>query len=237
MRRRDQGNRLSPAAPDSKRLSNRLAKLAGPALLFWLPALAFFKIADEVREKEEVRVDSAFLQWLHSGATPTLDRIAIALTSMGSAPAITIAAVLISATLFRARHRRAAAFVVASVGGAAIADTLLKLWFQRVRPSLWSPVITELDYSFPSGHSMLSMVLALVIVSLLWQTRWRALSIALAVVYVFVIGLTRLYLGVHFPTDVVAGWCAGSIWVVITAKAIRSPLGSHRPAPPTPIQE
>jgi undecaprenyl-diphosphatase len=106
-----------------------------------------------------------------------------------------------------------AAFFTVAVAGAWSINIMAKLLFQRVRPALWQSPVPEHDYSFPSGHAMLSMAIAGSLIILAWPTclRWPALiggSIG-----VLGIGLSRLYLGVHYPSDIIAGWCASLLWV------------------------
>ena len=91
-------------------------------------------------------------------------------------------------------------------------DGIAKIFFGRVRPALWTSILPETTFSFPSGHSMISASLAFALVVLLWRTRWRYPALICAVPAVFLVGLSRLYLGVHYPSDVLGGWCAGLIW-------------------------
>jgi undecaprenyl-diphosphatase len=119
------------------------------------------------------------------------------------------------AVLHLLRRRRAAVVLAVGVGGAALINTLLKLAFHRVRPELWTPLVVERSFSFPSGHAMVSSALACSVTYILWHTRWRWLAVGLGLAVVVAIGLSRLYLGVHYPTDVLAGWTVGFFWVVI----------------------
>src|SRR3990167_6860759 len=91
----------------------------------------------------------------------------------------------------------------------------LKLLFGRSRPELWTHLVTESSYSFPSGHAMLSSALALALVSIFWGTKYRVTVAIGAALYIAMIGFTRLYLGVHYPSDIIAGWCASFAWVII----------------------
>ena len=202
---------------DRTNLKEHAPKLLLSALLFWLPAIAFFRIADEVREREAIRVDTSLLEWLHGFATPGINRLAVFVTTLGDGWLIGIIAACIGAYLLYKRNWRQTIFFLGSVCGAGAANIALKLLFHRARPSLWSPILPENDYSFPSGHAMLTVAFALSLVYLLWETCWRWLAVAVAVLYVAAVGVSRLYLGVHFPTDVLAGWCASLIWVGIMA--------------------
>lgn len=126
-------------------------------------------------------------------------------------PAIIILALLLRLVL---KQPHAAFFVSASFTGAWALNIVTKAMFHRVRPALWESPLPEGDYSFPSGHAMLSMALATALVFLAWPTRLRWPVLVCAVPAVIGVGLSRLYLGVHFPSDIVAGWCASLIWVM-----------------------
>jgi membrane-associated phospholipid phosphatase len=185
------------------------------ALAILVPATLFLKLAAEVRERQSPQLDTAVLIWLHHSATPTLDRIATLLTDLGG-PGVIIGVTLISAIVLYLKHRRRAmTMLLLGVGGAAIINLVLKTAFQRVRPELWVQVVTEKSFSFPSGHAMASSALALTVILMLWHTRLRYPALILGTLYIGIIGLTRLYLGVHYPTDVLGGWLVSFIWVFI----------------------
>jgi membrane-associated phospholipid phosphatase len=114
--------------------------------------------------------------------------------------------------LWKKLPREAFFFSVCTLG-AGLVNLLAKLFFGRARPDLWASIAPESDYSFPSGHAMASMAVAAALVLMLWPTRFRWLTVALGLIYVLAIGLTRLYLGVHYPTDILGGWCASLAWV------------------------
>ncbi|MEW6497887.1 MAG: phosphatase PAP2 family protein, partial [Cyanobacteriota bacterium] len=104
--------------------------------------------------------------------------------------------------------------VIAAVG-AAVLNNLLKILFGRARPELWERIVDVRQYSFPSGHAMISLVIFGMIGYLLSTKfpQWRGWIIGLTIVLVTGIGLSRLYLGVHWPTDIVAGYAAGLVWL------------------------
>jgi undecaprenyl-diphosphatase len=104
-------------------------------------------------------------------------------------------------------------FFFLSVVGAGCLNLLAKLAFGRTRPDLWVSIAPEADYSFPSGHAMATMAMGAAVICLAWPTRQRWVVVALAVPFVIGIGLSRLYLGVHFPSDILGGWCASVAWV------------------------
>jgi undecaprenyl-diphosphatase len=118
-----------------------------------------------------------------------------------------------------ARKRGAALLVLASVGGGALLSTLLKLSFERPRPDLVPHAVAVYTASFPSGHAMLSAVTYLTLGTLLARIqprrRLRAYIVAVAVLLTLLVGTSRVYLGVHWPTDVLAGWCLGAAWAML----------------------
>lgn len=183
--------------------------------------LLFAKLADSVREREHIRFESGVLTGIHHLATPNLDRLAIIVTNAGSAEAVIAITLLVTGWLLYRRHRFDALLLVSGVGGASVANILLKLMFHRDRPSLWAPLITEHSYSFPSGHAMASSALGFCLIYLAWSNRWRWAVLLFASAYIIFVGISRLYLGVHYPSDVIAGWCVSFIWVSIVITILK----------------
>lgn len=184
-------------------------------ILFWTPVVVFLKIAGEILERQPMGVDTTLLEWIHSTATPTLDVIFLFITNLGNVEYILpITAFLILYLLYK-KQRLNALIVAFGVGGAAAANFILKHLFHRDRPAFWHSLITETGYSFPSGHAMLSSALILCIIVILWNTKWRIFSIIIGAIIVFLIGYSRLYMGVHYPSDIIAGWSVSAAWVGI----------------------
>jgi undecaprenyl-diphosphatase len=113
----------------------------------------------------------------------------------------------------------AAVLVLASVMGGVLLSGILKLGVDRPRPDLVPHLVEEYTASFPSGHAMLSAVVYLTLGGLLSRVegprRIKIYVLSVSVILTFLIGLSRIYLGVHWPTDVLAGWCAGATWAVL----------------------
>jgi undecaprenyl-diphosphatase len=120
-------------------------------------------------------------------------------------------------------RRRETIFVVVALAGSLIVNETMKLFFHRPRPVLaWAHV--QPDYSFPSGHSMNSLVLGLALAIVVWRlagVRPGVVAVAGAIVLSLLIGLSRIYLGYHYFTDVVAGFAAGILWVAIVVAVFR----------------
>lgn len=188
------------------RLTVALVALAGFGTLFG-------NFADEVIEKNTLYADEAVLKYINGFATPWLDQLMIVLTSFGGVLAVVTATTILTVLYARRNMWRASLFASFSIGGLLLVNSILKVFYQRERPELWDLLVNEATYSFPSGHSALSFGLALIVCILLWHSRWRWFSLGVAIVYVVAIGFTRLYLGVHYPTDVLAGWLLAIVWV------------------------
>jgi membrane-associated phospholipid phosphatase len=123
-----------------------------------------------------------------------------------------------------------------AAGSAVIKPTAKEFW-HRVRPDLWTSVAPEFDYSFPSGHAMTSMTLIALLVVLTWGSVWCWLTVILGSVYIFAIGWTRLYLGVHFPSDIIAGWMVAIAWAIGVSLIIRPLSQSANITSEKPVNE
>ena len=180
-------------------------------------------IAEAVRTQEVIALDTVASPLLHSFASPQLDAVMQTATFVGSNTAVIPAMVGVSVLLLRRDRRRDAFFVVVAVVGSILLNSAMKLFFQRARPQLpWATVLP--DYSFPSGHTMTSLVFLLALAIVAWQARGRTaglVAMAAAVVATGLIGLSRVYLGYHYLTDVVGGLLSGLLWLLVVVGAFR----------------
>ena len=172
------------------------------------------KLTDEVLDGDTLAIDVMILESINTLSSPWLEKIMIFVTQFGSVMVVGFVSLLISGFLVYKKHYQRLLTFLASLGGAAGLIVVLKELFARSRPELWDQLVVETSYSFPSGHSLGSAALALTIVALLWATKWRALAIFAAIDYILLIGFSRMYLGVHYPTDVLAGWLIAGAWLV-----------------------
>lgn len=194
------------------RLSVRTILVFG---IFYVAVIAFVEIAEEMREQDTLPFDNWVLQHVHSYfGSPFLDSIMPKLTDIGGTVGIIVLTALISAAFYYKKQYRRMYIVLAGVGGAVILSQLLKTVFMRVRPNLWEQLVVENSFSFPSSHAMASSALAFSLIVALWYTRWRWHAIIGGALYIWLVGFSRLYLGVHYPTDVVAGWTVSLAWVL-----------------------
>ena len=180
------------------------------------PLWGFGELADEVREARAFPFDAPMLHLAQAMAGDGFDRIFLALTHFGYQWGVLPVDVVLILALALTRRMREGLFAGVSLIGSALLNLGAKQLFARSRPALWESIAPEATYSFPSGHAMGSMTLAMVLVLLAWHTRWRwwvAIPMAL---FVLLVGLSRIYLGVHYPSDILAGWVAAIAWVVAT---------------------
>jgi len=187
--------------------------LAGLLLGFVAPWFIFVRVASEVWEGEGLPGDQGILQFLHAHGSPGLDAAALAITRAGGPLGASLLALAIAAGLLLARQRRALSFFALAVVGAQLLNLTAKGLLGRTRPALWVSLAPETSSSFPSGHSMAAAAVAAAVGFLLWRTRWRWLAVAAGVFWAGGMGWSRMYLGVHYPSDVLAGWVGSVGWV------------------------
>ncbi|WP_026584242.1 phosphatase PAP2 family protein [Bacillus sp. J33] len=184
----------------------------------------FIEIVDELQENELVRFDEQVIGYIQAFISPRLTEFMNVITFLGSVKWLTLAVIISSILLFIFKKRSLAFFMIISSGVGALFNYLLKWIFKRERPDI-RPLIEEQGFSFPSGHSMGSFIfygsLAYMIVHLAKKRRWKAAWTLLLGCFIAAIGLSRIYLGVHFPSDVVAGFAAGGVWLTIMILGFR----------------
>jgi membrane-associated phospholipid phosphatase len=179
-----------------------------------LPLWVFAALVGEVHEQEVFAFDAPLLNALHAIATPTLDTFFSWMSKLGFLWGVIPLDVAVVLWLALRRRSRPTLFFGISVVGSAILNVAAKNYFARMRPSLWLSITPETTYSFPSGHAMGSATLGVALVLLFWRTRWCWLVTPVIVLFVLLVGVSRVYLGVHYPSDILAGWAAAMAWVV-----------------------
>jgi membrane-associated phospholipid phosphatase len=177
-------------------------------------------LCTEVWEKEAFSLDRSFLLWIHQFANPQLDRIMLFLTALGDPP--TVVTIFIATIIWLGLKKRYAdvlRFSIVCIGGVLI-NQEMKLFFAKPRPELWPRLITDMTFSFPSGHAVGSMVvygfLAYIFAKEFQQIKRYIYVCAIALI--IAIGFSRLYLGVHYPTDIIAGYGIGFLWLTTCLK-------------------
>ncbi|MEO6967980.1 MAG: phosphatase PAP2 family protein [Rhodanobacteraceae bacterium] len=177
-----------------------------------LPLALFGELAEDVHASETFGFDQPILLAAHALASAGLDRLFIAVTDAGYLYGVVPFDIVLVLALLFARRRRETVFAIFAIVGSALLNLVAKHAFLRARPSLWQSIVHANGTSFPSGHAMGSATLALVLVLLAWPTRWRWPVAAVAVVFVLLVGFSRVYLGVHYPSDILGGWAAAAVW-------------------------
>ena len=180
-----------------------------------LPLWGFGELADEVREAEPFPFDEPLLRTAQAMAGPGLDHAALALDALGYQWGVVPFDIALVIGLALLRWKREGVFAGIALAGSALLNLGAKQLFARERPSLWESIHPETTYSFPSGHAMGSMTLAMVLVLLAWRTRWRWWVAIPALAFALSVGVSRVYLGVHYPSDILAGWAAACAWTVL----------------------
>lgn len=218
-------NTLAPFAVKEWRLLAGLALAAGA---FWL----FIELAGEVLEGGTRGIDRAILLALRSAGDaadprgpPWLEEMMRDFTALGGLGVLSLFTAAAIGYLLLDGNRRAAAAVFVAVAGGQLLSTLLKLGFDRPRPDLVPHEVLVYTSSFPSGHAMLSAVTYLTLGAMLAgihsRMRHKIYLLVLALLLTVVVGASRVYLGVHWPSDVIAGWAVGAGWALICLTAVR----------------
>ena len=177
-----------------------------------LPLWGFAELAEEVREAEGFPFDEPILLAANAMARSGFDQLFLLFSAAGYLYGVVPVDIALVLALALRRRYREGVFAAVATGGSALLNLAAKQAFARDRPSLWESIAPEHNYSFPSGHAMGSMTLAVALVLLAWNTRWRWPVFAAMAVFVPMVGLSRVYLGVHYPSDILAGWAAAVAW-------------------------
>jgi undecaprenyl-diphosphatase len=189
------------------------AGLAFSAFVIW----AFFELADEVVEGDSTAFDRAVLLWIHQNVPDWLDGPMRLITAFGYFYVVVLFLGVAVYFFYRRGWRLSAVLLAVSTGGSIVLTTVLKSVFQRARPELFDSGYQASFYSFPSGHAtvavgfygMLTVILAYRLEGL---ARWAV--VVFGTLVVLLIGFSRLYLGVHYPTDILAGYLSALLWLV-----------------------
>jgi undecaprenyl-diphosphatase len=187
--------------------------------------LVFGLIANQVMAGSTLGFDHAVILAFRTAGNPSdpigppwMQEAARDITALGSFSALGMLVLVVVVYLFFARKHAAAWLVLTAVLGGVALNTLLKVGFGRPRPDFIAPAARVFTASFPSGHAAISAVTYLTLAALLARTtdsrRLRIYFVATGMTLTLMVGVSRIYLGVHYPTDVLAGWCIGSAWAL-----------------------
>lgn len=195
-------------------------------LVLALIGFAFAQLASEVMEGDTLSFDRFLMAAFRDGADPALPigprwfRLAMVdITALGDVATLTVLTVIVAGYLLVVRKSSTALFLIGAVAGGALVGRLLKATFDRPRPDLVPHLVDVHTTSFPSGHAMNSAVVFLTLGALLARTetdyRARVYVLCVAILLTLTIGFSRVYLGVHWPSDVMAGWMVGGAWATL----------------------
>ena len=206
----------------------------------------FLEIADQVRAGTTDNFDKAILRAFRNpnDLSIPLGRKSIQegvrdLTALGSVTMVSLICAIAGGFLLLTRKYAAFLLLCAALGGGLLLNKCLKLYYSRPRPDYVTPLHHVDSYSFPSGHTLLAAVIYLTLGALMTRfvatRRLKIYVLSIAVLLAFIVGVSRVYLGVHYPTDVLAGWTAGLWWAIIcwlVARALQRRGAVERPGPP-----
>ena len=192
----------------------------------------FIRLAGEVMRGDTQAFDVQIVRGLRSAADPSipkgpvwLESVLLDMTALGSGPVLGLIVLIITGYLLLVRRLVTATIVLVTFISGEIADEALKALFMRPRPSVVPHLQTVVTTSFPSGHAMDSAIIYLTLGALLVRvvegrfTKIYCMSIAMFLT--LIVGVSRVYLGVHYPTDVLGGWMLGFLWATLTWLATR----------------
>ncbi|MCQ6561161.1 phosphatase PAP2 family protein [Paenibacillus mendelii] len=191
--------------------------------IYLLLALAGFQGLSMLVTRDRLKeFDLAIIHTVQGWESPGLTSVMKVLTTLGSSAVVIPLVLLTGAILFVVlRHRKEIILLLGAMAGSTLLNELLKRLYQRARPDIHR-IIEETGYSFPSGHSMASFTFYGILTYLLWRhmpTRlWRIAIILLAAVMILSIGLSRVYLGVHYPSDLIGGYWFSACWIAVCVK-------------------
>ena len=185
---------------------------------------SFTEIAEGIAESEVKAFDSAVIDFLKGIESATLDQIMFYITEMGSVWFISLISVgMLLYLWFAKKDKPGILFFIIAVGGGGLLTQILKYYYQRGRPSI-NPEIDAVGFSFPSGHSLGSLIFYGFLIYLLAKSQQpktvKNIFGVTGVVIILLIGISRIYLGAHFPSDVVAGFLGGAMWLMLSLLAL-----------------
>jgi undecaprenyl-diphosphatase len=196
------------------------------ALLIGVPSLVIFiLLALAASSGEPFAWENSALTSLHTVATPALDSAAVWWSRVFHPQVLAVATLLLTIGFVLRRAWRQAIMASGIVLGALLLSTVVKEIIERPRPRLWPTITGETNSGFPSGHAMTSCAFAALLVIIFWPTRWRGAALTIAAIWLALVALARLYLGVHYPTDILAGWGLALAWAMLVARLSRSGRG------------
>lgn len=210
------------------------ARLSWGFLFSLAGVVAFAQLADEMGEGDTAGFDALVREGVHSFNAPLLTWLAVFFSFVGDWPFLTVLGVVIFAFLLYIKWKREALIFLITNAGELVLNVSLKGFYQRARPDALVDYALPPSYSFPSGHALGSFcffgILAWILAANVETTRSKSTIYLSAALLVLAIGLSRIYLGVHYPSDVVAGYLVALVWTLTVVLADRSLLKNRNRA-------
>jgi undecaprenyl-diphosphatase len=203
-----------------------------------LSLIVFSFLAFSISAKKTLQFDSAIISFVQGFESPGLTSIMKLFSIIGDTPAVIVLSLVVLLFLYVVlKHRTEMILFVAAIIGSAILNLILKYFFQRARPDIHR-LVEIAGYSFPSGHAMNACTVYTITSFLLWHnisTRaGRTILIIISAMMILSIGISRIYLGVHYPSDVIGGYFASGFWLTIAIwffQKYQDKYGRNRRAP------
>ncbi|MGH7504282.1 MAG: phosphatase PAP2 family protein [Longimicrobiales bacterium] len=204
-----------------------IAALLTVGLVVGIVAAAAFVLVGEIMlEGATQALDESVLRWMAAHRTELLDHVALEVTSLGNTLVVATMVLVVSVFLWLSDHRISCYLLISAVVGATLINNLLKVLYDRPRPSIVGWETDVMTYSFPSGHAMTAAVLYASVAYLVGRLEptpaLRRATWTFAVLVIVLVGASRVDLGVHYPSDVIGGFVAGTAWVALLAFTFRA---------------
>ncbi|WP_366293957.1 phosphatase PAP2 family protein [Paenibacillus sp. AN1007] len=196
---------------------NRTQKISIPLLAAALCLFAFISTALSISDNQIHRFDAVLIDRIQGMESPGMTQFMQFFTWIGSELQVVVITVIVMFVLYAfLRHRSELLFLASVLAGSTLLNTVIKLVFQRARPTI-NRIIEVSGYSFPSGHSMAAFSLYGGLAFLIWKHipsfAGRVCMIAASAAFILMIGISRIYLGVHYPSDIVGGYFLSGCWL------------------------
>jgi undecaprenyl-diphosphatase len=211
------------------------------AIIAVAATVAFANLAEYVLAGGTQAFDVAILQWLHGHQSKALTAVMVEMTYLGTGTVVIVIVGVAALFLWHTEHKHSARLLLAATIGNILLDGALKLAYHRPRPSVFAWQTTAVSSSFPSGHAMSATVVYGTVAYLLMRLQkhhWaKVLTLSAAILLILLICLTRLYLGVHYPSDVLGGIIVGLAWASFCMATLEASLVLARRRAPREVVE